>query len=113
MNQIQVIHPYLLHGMWVFDDENVGLKQEPFVPSAGDIINALVDDIPDAEKGFNLMFSHERFENSDRVSWVSAEGGGNVYRHERTNKEGWICPALLRYFDSPPPELYVRALAGR
>jgi hypothetical protein len=23
--------------------------------------------------------------------------------------EGWLCPALFKYFDKAPPELYVRA----
>lgn len=23
--------------------------------------------------------------------------------------EGWICPALFRYYDAAPPELYVKA----
>ena len=31
MNAIRAIHPYRHEGLWVFDDETVGLRQEPFV----------------------------------------------------------------------------------
>jgi len=27
--------------------------------------------------------------------------------------EGWLCPALFRYFDKAPPELYVKAEAKK
>jgi len=38
MNAISVIAPYKYLGMWVFDDEKVGLVQEPFVGDADQII---------------------------------------------------------------------------
>jgi hypothetical protein len=31
MNAIRVIHPFRHEGLWIFDDETVGLRQEPFV----------------------------------------------------------------------------------
>jgi hypothetical protein len=37
--------------------------------------------------------------------------GGNWYRSEEMQMEGWLGPALLRYFDDAPAELYVRAEA--
>ena len=37
MNAINVIAPYKLHGVWVFDDPRVGLVQEPFVAGADKI----------------------------------------------------------------------------
>ena len=43
--------------MWVFDDPRVGLVQEPFVAGADTIIDRAVADIPDAERGFTLIFS--------------------------------------------------------
>ena len=33
-NSIFVIKPYKWNGMWVFDDERVGLDKEPFVAGA-------------------------------------------------------------------------------
>ena len=36
-NSIHVIFPYRKNGVWMFDDEAVGLKQEPFVSGAPEI----------------------------------------------------------------------------
>jgi hypothetical protein len=58
MNEINVISPYKHNGMWVFDDPRVDLLQEPFVAGADAWIDRVVADIPDAERGFVLIFSH-------------------------------------------------------
>ena len=57
MNSINAIHPYKNNGLWVFDDDSVGLLREPFVSGADDIIERLVEGIPNAEQGFTLLFS--------------------------------------------------------
>jgi hypothetical protein len=56
-----VIHPYKYDEMWVFDDEKVGLIQEPFVSGADEIIERMVTQIPNAESGFSLIFSGSPF----------------------------------------------------
>jgi hypothetical protein len=33
----------------------------------------------------------------------------NWYRSEEPAMEGWLCPALFRYFDEAPRNLYVKA----
>ena len=38
MNAIHAIHPYRHEGLWVFDDEAMGLWQEPFVAGADAIL---------------------------------------------------------------------------
>ena len=35
--------------------------------------------------------------------------GGNYYQLDDPPMEGWICPALFKYYERPPPELYVKA----
>jgi hypothetical protein len=35
------------------------------------------------------------------------ENGGNFYRHRLTGQEGWLCPALFKYFETAPAELFV------
>ena len=57
MNEINVISPYKYHGMWVFDDPRVGLVQEPFVAGADTWIDQVVAEVPDADRGFTLIFS--------------------------------------------------------
>ena len=111
-NQINVIAPYWLEsvGTWVFDDARVGLVQEPFVSGIPEMIDELVKEIPDARRGFRLVFSTGPFPGFQRkLSWVREEMGGNWYRSEDPPGEGWLCPALFRYFDEAPRELYVKA----
>jgi hypothetical protein len=35
------------------------------------------------------------------------------YASNEPKAEGWLCPALFRYFDEAPPEIYVEAEAKR
>ena len=46
MNAIRAIHPYRHEGLWVFADEAVGLRQEPFVSGADGILDRLAAGIP-------------------------------------------------------------------
>jgi hypothetical protein len=41
--------------------------------------------------------------------WLKEEYGGNWYRWEAKNLEGWLCPALLKYFPEAPPKFYCKA----
>jgi hypothetical protein len=43
------------------------------------------------------------------VTWRRGEYGGNWYYSEEYEAEGWLCPALLKYFADAPEEIYVRA----
>ena len=109
MNAIRVIHPYKHEGMWVFDDEKVGLVQEPFVSGADVIIDRMVADIPNAEDGFSLIFSHEPFPGYQaEFDWLRAEFNGNWYHCKELDMEGWLCPALFRYFAGAPIKLYAQ-----
>jgi hypothetical protein len=113
-NRMMVIAPYWLEeaGTWVFDDARVGLVQEPFVSGVPEMIDDLVRDIPDARGGFRLLFSAAPFPGFMRkLAWVREEYGGNWYRADEPNMEGWLCPALFHYFDEAPPELFVKAEA--
>jgi hypothetical protein len=104
-----IIYPYRHAGTWVFDDLNTGLVREPFVAGVPEMIDHLVKDIPDADKGFRMLFSAQPFPGyMMKVTWRRAEKGGNWYYSEQLGKEGWLCPALFRYFNEAPREIYVR-----
>jgi hypothetical protein len=34
------------------------------------------------------------------------ECGGNVYRCNELDMVGWLCPALLKYFNEPPKQIF-------
>jgi len=109
-NAIMVIAPYWYMGAWVFDDREVGLVCEPFVSGVPEMINELVEDIPDARDGFRMTFSAGRFPGfQPEMTWVREEDGGHWYRSEEPLMEGWLCTALFKYFDEAPEKLFVRA----
>jgi len=109
MNAINVIAPYKHLGMWVFDDARVGLVQEPFVSGADTMIDRAVAEIPNADAGFLLVFSSSSFPGHNiRLEWRRGDAGGNWYYSPQLDLEGWLCPALFRYFEQAPRELYVQ-----
>ena len=109
-NAILTIAPYRADGTWVFDDERLGLVREPFVAGVPEMIDLLVADVPDAADGFRLTFSANPFPGYDRkLTRLRGDMGGNYYRLDDPPMEGWICPALFKYYDAAPEELYVKA----
>ena len=115
-NAIQVIFPYRDHGVWMFDDASKGLAREPFVSGIPAMMDLLVADIENAERGFALYFSDRPFPGVQfKIELVGPESGGNWYKLTTGGKEmtGWLCPALFRYFDTAPAEIHVRGETSR
>jgi hypothetical protein len=109
MNSVMAIHPYKANGLWVFDDPAAGLRQEPFVSGSDTIIERMVEAIPNAERGFTLMFSAQPFPGFQvEFEWLRQELGGNWYYSSALAMEGWLCPALFKYFDSAPKKIYAQ-----
>lgn len=110
-NSIFIIDPYWDDITWVFDDDRVGLTREPFVAGIPDMINYMVREIPDADKGFRLFFSTSKYPGyTYSLSWTGSEYDGNWYQmDEEPFLSGWLCPALLLYFPEPPEKLFVSA----
>ncbi len=112
MNSLFVIQPYKRAGTWAFDDERVGLLAEPFVAGIPAMIERLVTDIPDAHNGFRLLFAPQAFPGAQvHLERAREEAGGWWYRAVEYESEGWLCPALFKYFEAAPPHLWVRAEA--
>ena len=109
MNAINVIAPYRHLDMWVFDDERVGLVQEPFVCGIDTMLDLLTAPIANAEKGFVLLFSVTAFPGHDlELVWLREDNGGNWYYSADLEMEGWLCPALFKYFDQAPVAIYIK-----
>ena len=108
-NSIFVIKPYKFQTTWVFDDPAVGLVKEPFVGGADTIIDVATGHIPNADRGFLAVFSASPFHDHQIVlERTREEGDGTIYRWPEKGMEGWLCPALLRYFPEAPEKLYVQ-----
>lgn len=114
-NSLLVIQPYRHAGTWVFDDARAGLSKEPFVAGVPEMIDLLVKEIPEADNGFRLIFSATDFPGSQKkLTWLRGEKSGNYYEMPGPDgkmMEGWICPAMFRYFEAAPPALYIKAEA--
>lgn len=114
--------------MWMFDDPAVGLKRELFIAGIDKILDMMTEEIPNAEDGFRLVFSADPFPGfntslkwieKDTTAWIPKtkafarvfipfKSRGDWYLHEETGVEGWLCPALLKYFDEAPKTIYVK-----
>ena len=109
MNSLMVIVPYKYEGMWVFDDPAVGLNKEPFIAGIDTLIDKATADIPRAEHGFRAIFSAMPFPGANfKLEWRREDSGGNWYYSPEFQQEGWLCPALFKYFTSAPREIYVK-----
>ena len=74
------------------------------------MIDELVKDIPDARRGFRLLFSSAPFPGYQReLIRAREEYDGYWYKVNDQSEEGWLCPALFKYFETAPETLYVRA----
>jgi hypothetical protein len=113
-NSIVVISPYLWNGIWVFDDERTGLVKEALIAGVPEILQALHKEhkIVDPHKGFNLLFSPTPFPGYHaKGDWLKEGDGGNWYRAtlpDGSTQDGWLCPALFKYFAEAPKHLYIR-----
>ena len=114
MNSLFVIVPYKYEGMWVFDDPRVGLSREPFIAGIDTMIDKFVSKIPDAEGGFRAVFSAAPFPGyTERLEWLREESGGNWYYNDYFKMEGWLCPALFKYFPAAPKSIFVKVEAKK
>jgi len=109
MNSILVIHPYKYQGVWVFDDPKVGLVQEPFVAGADVILDRMAEKVADSASAVTVLFSTTPFPGYQfELAWRREEHGGNWYYSSDFELEGWLCPALFKYFDRAPERIFAQ-----
>src|SRR5262252_9143342 len=61
---------------------------------------------------FVLIFSSASFPGHQyRLDWRREESGGNWYHSADLDMEGWLCPALFKYFTAAPKTLYAQIKA--
>ena len=80
------------------------------------MIDHLVRDIPNAANGFTILFLEQPFPGYQvEFEWRREEMDGNWYYSAAPDMEGWLCPALFKYFDSASGKIHAqfRAKVGR
>lgn len=106
MNAINVIHPYKDAGQWVFDDPSRELKKEALVSGA----DTLLDVLTISGVSCSVVFSEKPFPTSQEVlENISPEVDGQegtFYYHQKSGIKAWLCPALLKYFSTPPTQIH-------
>jgi hypothetical protein len=113
MNAINVIHPYKWNNMWVFDDESKELDKEPLIAGADTLITMLVEEA----KKCSVMFSDKQFPDYSHLLTIVGPGVGDgtdyMCKLSKTYSHPvWLCPALLKYFNTPPEEIYFKIIDG-
>ena len=109
-NAIITLFPFKYKSVWMFNDKTTNLKNEAFVLGIDSMLDILTKDIPKAENGFRLTISDSPFPNHTvTLQRRSREGGGRWYWSPDYKIEGWLCPALFKYYLIAPKRLYARA----
>jgi hypothetical protein len=109
-NAINVLKLYWSAGCWMYDDREHGRFREPLVLGTSEAVDALrrLDGLSPTRTPFQILFSSSEFPGAHRAEWLREEAGGNWYAFEGQH-EGWLCPALLDFFELAPADIWVRA----
>ncbi len=80
MSKLMKIYPYYDWPHWVFDDKDTGLKAEPFVFGASEMIMRLVRQkrLQKAGDGFELSFGAMPFDHDVRLRWLDRDTGAKM-----------------------------------
>lgn len=109
-NALITLFPFKCKGVWLFNDKAVGLQNEAFILGIDDMINRLTRFVPNAENGFRLTISSNPFPNYMIVLERREKASrGRWYYCPHYKMDGWLCPALFRYFWTSPKRIYARA----
>jgi hypothetical protein len=107
VNSLYVLNIYNHEGTYVFDDPKVDLVREPFVMGMPEIIEHQMGGGP--IDTFTAIFSATAFPGYNTVlKRLHPEYGGTWYELDGTDLQGWLCPALFKYFLVAPERLYVQ-----
>jgi len=104
MNQINKIEIYRYLQAWVFDDEEKGLDKEPFVAGIPEILDTILS--PAFSRAV-IVFSKDPFPSEltfRTLNLIRKEHRGAWYEYH--SLEGWLCPALYKFFDDPPKTIH-------
>jgi len=115
MNSIHIIYPKKKRGVWSFTDKEAGLRKEPFVGDANELIDELVKFYGiklGRKKKLTLLFSAVPFPDATKLDISDWHHGDPGVSYTWNGIEAWLCPAFYCYFDiseKPPKSLYVMA----
>ena len=117
-NAIYTLDAYRHAGMWVFDDDSVGLVKEPFVAGADILFDHLSGrHIDGTNTSVSIAFSTTPIPGHDVHAVLTGADGydGHFYKVAKFVGDDdmvafpfWLCPALLKYYDTAPSDIYIK-----
>ena len=113
-NALYTMRVYRHDGMWVFDNPAADLIKEPFVAGADTVFDEIAYgydkkfETSDTIK-IDILFSSNQFPGWEHMcEHTGKQYDGNTYVMCATdiptlkNHDLWLCPALFKYFPTPP-----------
>jgi hypothetical protein len=113
-NAMNIIFPYKLQGVWVFDDAARGLVAEPFVLGMPEMIDKIFASRGENPDKAQFIFSRHEFPQNDGfLSKENEDVIGSWYSVGRCESgavkgNGWLCPATLLFFTDYPERIYFK-----
>lgn len=108
-NDCYILNLYKLGACWVFDDERFGLKQEPFVGAANEVIDSILKSKGIKSKKFSAIFSRFALPEFDACFDLEKVEGKSAW-YNYWGKPFWLCPCINNYFEKIPTHIYVKIL---
>jgi hypothetical protein len=106
-NALYTIRPYRMGSVRAFDDPARGLQAEPLVAGMPEMINRVMTLQRLEGDHVTIVFSDRPFPGALHLTKTRPEDAGAWYRlSEPFEAEGWLCPAMLRYFPEHPQDVY-------
>lgn len=104
-NEVNILYPTRSrYGVWAFTDLSVGLYEEPFVGE----INDMIDMFTDGRDQCIVYISHSPLPNANGHLLRLKEESDGWYELEGKGISGWLCPAVLKYFQGYPDDIYFK-----
>jgi hypothetical protein len=117
-NSVFVLYPKRsTFGIWAFDDEMRGLKNEPFVGETNNLLDKMA-----IESGYDLndnpqvalLFAATEFPDYQcDLNLIETSPTGTTYRDQISGIYPWLCPAMFKYFPEAPEKMYGAVVSSK
>jgi hypothetical protein len=113
---VQTIFCRYFANRWVYETATgklEALHYRGFIAASGDcqlpeMIELLVEAIPNTKAGFKLSFADQFFPGCQAaLIWLQEEADGDWYAWQERGLKAWLGKGMYQYFAAPPPILYV------
>lgn len=102
---------YKKSGVWMFDDVDKDISEEPFVGGFSELIDFVLKEynvFNGAHRGIDIEFSLVK-ESDDMVEIKKVENVENDWAlYEYKDNRGLLCPVTLQYFGTHPNSFFIK-----